>query len=218
MKQISIILLLICTVPFLFFLTACNAKSSETSSLSPDSSAATVTTAPLTDYSGLGLTDSEIQTLKEMGIANVDSAEVASKITGFKVVVPSFIPEGYTGGKFMVTLSGAGLPDNLKPKFNNTTVERIYNYQNNPGNIIDLIQKVYKFSQLNSEPTEICGRPAGRYFAPADPKSLIQGNFVTYNWEINGNYFLLSGWLGTTLDESTLVKMACSININQAQR
>jgi hypothetical protein len=187
------------------WLTACTAKSSET---------APATSTTQTDYPGLGLTDTEIQTLEQMGIANVDSAEIASRIAGFKVVVPAYIPEGYIGGKFMVTLSGAGLPDNLKPKFNNTMVERIYNYQNNPTTIIDLIQKVHQFSQLNSEPTEICGHPAGRYFAPADPKSAIKGDVVTYNWEINGNYFLLSGCLGATLDEATLVKMACSINLN----
>jgi predicted small lipoprotein YifL len=208
-------LLMVCIMTLLMALTACTSKSPETTPvLSEKPPATTVPTPAITDYSGLGLTDLEIQTLKERGIANVDSATVASKIAGFKVYEPSYVPEGYSGGKFTVSLSGAGMPEALKPKFNNTKIERIYSLRGDTNTIIDLIQTVNKLNVSGSEPVEICGHSAERSFTKADPKSPLKGDRLSFVWEIDGNYFLLSGWLNGTLNEAALVKMACSINID----
>jgi hypothetical protein len=220
MKNTFNILMAVTMLVLLFMITACSTQSLETPSSSLDTSPTASKTAPsgtttaATDYSGLGLTEQEIEALKERGTANVDSAEIASKIAGFKVAEPSYVPDGYTGEKFNVTLSGAGMPEALKPKFNDTTVECIYSYHGETSTLIDLIQKVHRFSVGGSEPTEICGRPAERSFSPADPQSHFPGDRLTFTWEIDGNYFALTGVLGDTLDEAALIRMACSISID----
>jgi hypothetical protein len=69
-----------------------------------------------------------MQRLKEEGIADVSSAEVVSRIAGFKVAVPAYVPEGFRAGRFMVQLSGGGMTEELKPKFNDTQVNQYYTW------------------------------------------------------------------------------------------
>jgi hypothetical protein len=176
----------------------------------PTTPVLTTDTAPA-DYSGLGLTDTEIRLLNERGIASVDAAEVASAIAGFKVFEPSFVPEGYTGGKFMIQLSGAGLPEGMKPKFNNTTVERIYTYRQDPTKVIDLIQQVHQTGIGGAAPTTLCGKTAERLLTPASADGKMSGDKLSLGWEVEGDYFTITGWLNESLDETQLAKMACSI-------
>jgi hypothetical protein len=210
-KRLIVVVFVILISPVIF--NACNFVTGE-STVSTAVQTATVLatgTSPA-DYSALGLTDTEIRLLKERGIANVDSAEAASAIAGFKVYEPSFVPEGYTGGKFMIELSGAGLPEGMKPKFNNTTVERIYTYRQDPAKVIDLIQKVHQVSINGAAPTTLCGKTAERSFKAGDASSKMPG--VCFGWEVKGNYFIITGWLNESLDEAQLAKMACSIKNN----
>jgi hypothetical protein len=201
MKQIIIILLLICTVAFSLVLTACPAKSPATT---PELSAnlTTPTTTPSNEPLG---------TPKLTGA--VDTAELASQIAGFKVVEPSYIPEGYSGGIFMITNLGAGLPEELKPKFNSMQVERVYRFQNDQNTMILLTQSNHKTDIAGGEPTTLCGFTAQRAFTESDPR-YTPFDKLTFSWEINGNYFILIGKIGTTLDETTLTRVACSIKID----
>jgi hypothetical protein len=181
---------------------ACNTQTQATtpaSSLNP-------TTPVMTSPTGEPVLPSKM-------MAAFDSAEQASEIAGFKVAEPSYVPEGYSGGKFTITRLGAGLPEEMKPKFNSTQVQRAYHYQNDQDTMILLVQMVHRFSVGGGEPTEICGRPAERAFTPADPQR-VPHDSLTFGWEIDGNYFSLTGWLNETLDEAALVKMACSICID----
>jgi hypothetical protein len=145
--------------------------------------------------------------------AGVDTAEQASEIAGFKVIEPSYVPEGYLGGKFTVTALGGGLPEEMKPKFNSNQVQRAYHYRNDPDTMILLVQMVHEFSIGGGEPAEICSRPAERKFTAADPQH-VPHDSLTFGWEIDGNYFSLTGWLNDTLDEAEMVKIACSISID----
>ena len=160
----------------------------------------------------LGLTEAEMRMLEEKGIANVASAEVASLIAGFKVAVPAYIPEGFRAGKFMVQLSGGGMPEELKPKFNNTQVNQYYTWSGEKYPMFLLIQGPHEFGISGSEPTEICGRPGERTFTKAEPGDETPYDQLTLGWESDGICYAIIAVLGENLDEATLEKIACSVD------
>lgn len=162
----------------------------------------------------LGLTEVEMRMLEEKGIANVTSAEVASRIAGFKVAVPAYIPEGFRAGKFMVQLSGGGMPEELKPKFNNTQVHQYYTWSGEKYPMFLVIQGPHKFGIGGGEPTEIGGRPGERKFTKANPEDETPYDQLALGWESDGRYYAIIAVLGENLEEATLEKIACSVGID----
>lgn len=171
------------------------------------------TAAPMEEigYEGLGLTEEEIRMLEERGIANVESAEVASKIAGFTVAEATHVPDGFIPGKFSIQISGGGMPEGISPKFNNTKVERVYSHEDGKTMIL-LIQSPQQLNVGGAEPVEICGHTGERKFSPADPDKGMPYDKLTYGWEKDGFYYALTGMLSETLDEEEMEKMACSIS------
>jgi hypothetical protein len=169
------------------------------------------TTTENTDYEGLGLTEVEIKMLEERGVANVDSAEVASKIAGFEVAVPAYMPDGFSPGKYSITLSGAGMPTGMTPKFNNTKVQRTYTWQEDANIMILLIQSPLPFSVGGGELAEICGQQGERAFSKTDPNNGQPYDKITFSWGKGGIYYAITGTLTGTLDEAEIQKMAGSI-------
>jgi hypothetical protein len=213
MKKNMLSLLLVC-LTLCLVLIACSPDEPELSVTTPDSSLET-STKPSEEmsYAGLGLTEDEIRMLEERGVANVESAEVASKIAGFEVAIPAYVPEGFIPGKYMISISGAGLPEEMSPKFNNTDVTQAFTYQGDRNIGFSLIQKTHKFGIGGGEPAEICGQTGERAFTKADPASGQPYDMVTLGWEKNGIYYALTGVLGGTLDEAEMEKTACSIGV-----
>ncbi len=168
-----------------------------------------------TGYEGLGLTEDEIKLLEERGVANVDSGEVASKIAGFEVAEPSYIPLGFQPGKFMINISGAGLPAGMASKFNNTKVQRVYTKPEDKDVFITLIQSPQKLSVGGGEPVEICGTQGERAFSKADPANRQPYDKLTIAWEKDSIYYALTGTLAGTLGEAEMEKIACSIGTNE---
>jgi hypothetical protein len=213
MKGNKLSIILIC-LSLSFVLTACSPDEPELLTTKPDSNLETsAKPSGETDYGGLGLTEDEIRMLEESGVANVDSAEVASKIAGFEVVVPAYVPEGFQPGKFSISISGAGLPESMRPKFNNTKVQQTYTYQEDKEVGILLIRSPHEFGIGGGEPAEVCGQTGERAFTKADPANGQPHDTVTLCWEKNGIYYALTGVLGGTLDEAEMEKIACSIGV-----
>lgn len=217
MKRGILSILFACLTVLFLSLVACGTKTSENADVTPSPDAETPVVSPSgeVDYSSLGLTEVQIRMLEENGIANVDSAELASKIAGFRVTAPAYIPEGFHMGKFMITLSGAGLPEEMKPKFNATKVQQVYTWQGEKSPMIILIQAPHKFGVGGvgrSEPVEICGYPGERAFSEADPEHGLPYAKLAFSWVNDGIYYAITGVLGETLDEASLEKMACSIH------
>ncbi|MFC2007215.1 hypothetical protein ACFLVB_01260 [Chloroflexota bacterium] len=210
MKKGLLNLLFVCLAVLSLSLVACGTQDSEGADVTPPEDIETpVPPSEEVDYSSLGLTEDQIRMLEEQGIANVESAELASKIAGFRVTAPAYIPEGFHTGEFMITLSGAGMPEGMKPKFNNTKVQQVYAWQEEKSPVILLIQTPHKLGVSGmgeSEPVEINGRPGERDFSEDDPYDKL-----TFSWENDGVYYAISGMLGETLDEASLKKMAESI-------
>jgi hypothetical protein len=213
--KVKILSLLVVTLVSLTLVSAgCQLQYQEPEEVSLPPSVETSASSEEAKYSGLGLTEEEIQILKKRGIANVASVEVASRIAGFKVAVPSYIPEGFRAGKFMVQLSGGGMPEELKPKFNNIQVNQYYTWSGEKYPMFLLIQGPHKFGISGSEPTEICGRPGERTITKADPRDETAYDTLSLGWESGGIYYAIIAVLGENLDEATLEKIACSVGTN----
>ncbi len=161
-----------------------------------------------------GFTEMEMRILEEKGIANIASAEVASRIAGFKVVVPAYIPEGFHEGKFMVHLFDEGMPEEPKPKSNYIQVHQYYTWSGEKFPMFLLIQGSHRFGIGGSEPTEICGHPGERKYTKADPEDETPYSKLALGWENDGRYYAIIAILGENLDEATLEKIACSVGTN----
>ncbi len=161
------------------------------------------------DYSGLGLTEEQIEKLQKTGIANVSSAEVASKIAGFTVATPAYVPPGFTAGTYGVVLSGGGMQGGFVPKFNNTKVTQGFIWSENKRVIIMVTQGPAKFSLAGGEPAEVAGVPGERAFIKGD--SAFPYDKLAFGWGKDGMWFSLLGVLSRPLNEAELLKVAGSI-------
>jgi len=156
------------------------------------------------------LTEQEKGEMAQRGLVNVDTVADASRIAGFPVATPAYIPEGFSGGSFSVSQLGAGLPEEMKPKFAQVNVQRIWSLEGNHKVMFFLIQTQHKSGIGGGEPTEICGHPGERKFSEAEADRPAK---LSLGWEDNGNYFSLFGMLAGPLDEETLEKIACSVKV-----
>jgi hypothetical protein len=219
MKANAILLALVSLVLSALLL-ACGPKETATkeavTSPAESSPPATPEETDETGYEGLGLTEDEIKLLEERGVANVDSVEVASKIAGFKVATPSYVPEGFVQGKYIVSVSGAAdMPPGMKPKFNNTNVQIIYGFKDDRKVAILVLQAMHKSGIGDAgvrESVDICGSPGESVFVEANLDNGQPYDRLILSWEKDGIYYTLSGILEQTLDKASLEKMACSLN------
>ena len=156
------------------------------------------------------LTPEEEEQMAQQGVVNVDTVADASRIAGFPVVEPAYIPEGFSGGSFSVLHHGANPPEDMKTKFIWINVERIWAWEGEERIIFVLTQSQHKSNIIGSEPAEICGRQGQRWFDAAHDDMPAR---LAFGWEDDGNYFSLFGMLAGPLDEETLMQIACSVEV-----
>ena len=159
---------------------------------------------------GPRLTPEEEEQMAQRGVVNVDTVADASRIAGFPVVEPAYIPEGFSGGSFSVYQHGANLPEDTSPKFIWINVERIWSWEGNHEVMFVLMQSQHKSSIGGGEPAEICGHPGERWFDAAHDD---MPDRLAFGWEDNGCYFSLVAMLAGPLDEETLMRIACSVEV-----
>jgi hypothetical protein len=165
---------------------------------------------PSAEQEGPRLTPEEEEQMAQRGVVNVDTVTDASRIAGFPVAEPDYIPEGFSGGSFSVSQLGAGLPEDMKPKFVQINVQRIWSWEGNHKVMFVLIQSQHKSGIGGGEPAEICGHPGERRFDEAHDD---MPDRLAFGWEDDGNYFQLFGMLAGPLDEETLMQIACSVKV-----
>jgi len=148
--------------------------------------------------------------MAQRGVVNVATVADASRIAGFVVVEPAYIPEGFSGGSFSVCQHGATLPEDMKPKVIWIEVQSFYVWQGEVRIIFMQTQGQHMSGIIGGEPAEICGHPGERWFDAAHDDMPPR---LAFGWEDNGYYFSLFGMLAGPLDEETLMQIACSVEV-----
>jgi len=165
---------------------------------------------PNTEPEGPTLTPEEEEQMAQRGVVNVDTVADASRIAGFTVAEPDYIPEGFSGGSFGVYQHGANLPEDISPKFVRIEVQSFYVLQGEERIMFILAQSQHKSTISGGEPAEICGHPGERWFDAAHDDMPPR---LAFGWEDNGYYFALMSILDGPLDEETLMQIACSVKV-----
>ncbi len=162
-----------------------------------------------------GMTEEEAAQMAELGYVNVDNVADASRIAGYPVAVPTYVPEGFIpevliGGVFSVSQLGATLPEDIGPEVKPVDVYQGYIWQKDESVRFDLTQINLGLSLGESEPAEFCGRSGQRYYREAEGDMPA---LVVLGWEVDGISYYLTGTLADPLDEATLEQIACSVEI-----
>ena len=198
-------------VLFLLILTGCSSTTIEETTPAtnmPASNTPPVQTENI-DYSSLGLTETEIKVWEEEGIANVDTAEAASALAGFKVITPGFIPpplqrmSSYMVNDRNAKLSNAGIElqgDQL------VTVTLAYSKGKEDKQIIIFIQSTQEMNVGQGESTELCGQTVEKRYTTD-----IETGGIQYVWKNNGICYVLNGRFSDDVNEAVLQQMLCSI-------
>jgi hypothetical protein len=170
------------------------------------------TTQPSPTTTQAQLTEQEKQQMwEEKGTYNAETIEEASRIAGFQVASPSYIPEGFARFQNInVTRLGGGLPEGMKPKFSAINVEQMWRWDADRSTTFMLTQSQHKFGiGGDQEQVEIGGLQVTRAVTQTEPPRPNVG----YAWEKDGSYFGLFGYLGGPLDEATLEKIVLSVGV-----
>jgi hypothetical protein len=213
MKSRYLVLLMVLLASLIAVASGCidgNAQVSETSSTRSETFILGSGQVLLID--SLGLTDQQVQILKEQGVADVNLAEVASRIAGFNIATPAYVPEGFNAGTFIVQLSGVGLPEELKPKFNNTQVNQYFTRPGEKYPMFLVTQSPHKFGISGSEPAMICGRTVERSFSRVTLDDSVVHDRLVLAWDRDGVSFIIVAVLGEGLNETITANVACSLS------
>jgi hypothetical protein len=190
-----------------FSLTACTQETPpavESPAENGDNGPAETTTDNL---SSLFENDLALQIWLDRGIANVKSVSAAEQLAGYPVAAPSYVPDGFTLRSVSYEASGAGMPEDRKPKWDNSKVTQMYGWGDGTDGYVQLIQAPHKFGN-DGEPYESNGWSATRRY---DDSASAKPPMLDFVWEIDGRFFDITGWLSGPLDEATLVKIASSV-------
>jgi hypothetical protein len=143
----------------------------------------------------------------DRGIANVKSVSAAEQLAGYPVATPGYLPESFTLRSVSYEASGAGMPEDRKPTWDNSKVMQGYYWSDNATVYFTLIQTQHELGN-GGEPYTVNGWSATRRYDDSDTTKPPMLDFV---WELDGRYFSINGRLQGPLDEATLVKIASSV-------
>jgi hypothetical protein len=150
--------------------------------------------------------------LSEKGFLNVASIQDASTLAGFQVVVPSFIPQGFSAGNFSVMLQPGGIPTSTVDGSAQAAKSVQQSFAQNGASdvIFTLTEGLQVIGSLpKSQPITINGRPG--------EKLLITGpgaNRLVLAWDDGKRFYQLAGIISGALDEATLDNIANSLSVH----
>jgi hypothetical protein len=164
----------------------------------------------------LTLEEAEKQ-FKKTGSALVDTLEKASRLAGYQVATPSFIPEGFV----LRDIDGqGGVFDVHQPTFPapNAPVEVAQHYSQNTdpkaprGPFFILTQSTTTGDVAGGTQTdiEINGHPGKRSLITSSGNNPVS---LGLSWREGKVLFMLQGTLQSPLDEATLLKVAESVSV-----
>ena len=134
-------------------------------------------------------------------LMNIDTAEEASQIVGYRVVTPGFIPEGFKhSGNFAVLMFPSG----------DYNVMQTWIFSDDPSVRLTFIQDPGLDGIGRGEPAEVAGVPGKRALAPAGLYDRPYALLDLY-WRDGAMAYAITGQLMGPIDEEVLGKVALSV-------
>lgn len=175
---------------------------------------------PLIILSACNQSNQNLEQAKEQlnrdGLVFTNNVETASKLTGYPVKTPSYVPEGYSlaafpEGSFQVFRLGVtDIPIKTdSPEFPYSVLQYFYKsgkiVSNEPFFSID--QSRNQISGPGEEPVTINGFQGKKGIFNENSRAMIY-----ISWNDGTTSFVLTSWLTDTLDELTLLRIAASMH------
>jgi len=159
------------------------------------------------------LTEEQKELWVERGVLPVSTIEEASRLVGYQVATPTFIPEGFLPGDF--ELNQLGFPPQLGGEWGDgkRVVQRQWTWLDDPKINILLIQHPDTDENVSGEPIEVCGHSGGREFFEAEKGR--EHPLLVLHWWDGDMVYSLGGSLGGPLTEEILHEIACSVKANE---
>jgi hypothetical protein len=161
------------------------------------------------------------QRLKETGSTLVDTVDKASRLTGYPVAIPAFVPEGFApwviafSSTFDIHAVGFSSP-NYKPSAFPYDVQQYFaQTQGLPvskGPFFTVTQSRNKIRSAGGEltPVDIGSHPGEKMFIPASGNNTVR---LGLSWNDGTMYYVMEATLTGPLDETTLIKIASSMGV-----
>ncbi|MBA7560321.1 hypothetical protein ES708_01946 [subsurface metagenome] len=154
---------------------------------------------------------------EERGIWSATTLEEASEVAGFEVVSPGFIPEDFCRGLYIHVIDpclwptedfDCGLSIQVMQTWAAWVEDESLEFSQRAS--LSLVQTPSSMG-TGDVPTEVGGYPATIDYvgSESDPPFL-----VTLHWEIDGMYFILSGWIASPLTEELIYEVAASVEVD----
>jgi len=155
------------------------------------------------------LTEEQQELWVERGVLPVSTIEEASRLVGYQVATPTFIPEGFLPGDF--ELNQLGFPPQLGGEWGDgkRVVQRQWTWSGDRKIRFLVMQFQGTEESVDGEPSEVCGRPGKRQFFEAEKGR--EYPLVVLHWWDGEMVYSVSGLLGGPLTEEILHKIACSV-------
>lgn len=153
------------------------------------------------------LTEEQKELWVERGVLPVSTIEEASRLVGYPVATPTFLPTGYLAGDFQ--LNQLGMPPHLGGEWGDgpRAVERQWTWARDPEIRFLLIQFQGTEESVRGEPSEICGRTGKREFFEEGREYPL----LVLHWWDGDMVYSVGGSLGGPLTEEILHQIACSV-------
>ena len=156
------------------------------------------------------LTDEQQDLWVAGGVLTVSTIEEASRLVGYQVATPTFIPEGFLPGNF--ELNQLGFPPQLGYEWGDgiRVVQQHWTWPGERKIFFFVMQSPGTLESRQGEPSEVCGRSGKREFFEAD-KGREYPLLVLHYWD-GEMVYSVCGRLEDPLTEEILHKIACSVS------
>jgi len=153
------------------------------------------------------LTKEQKELWVERGVLPVSTIEEASRLVGYQVATPTFIPEGFLPGDF--ELNQLGFPPQLGGEWGDgkRVVQRQWTWSGDRKIHFLVIQFQGTLESVQGEPSEVCGHSGKREFFEEGREYPL----LVLNWWDGDMVYPVGGSLGGPLTEEILHQIACSV-------
>ena len=157
------------------------------------------------------LTEEQQELWVERGILLVSTIEEASRLVGYQVAVPTFIPEGFLPGGLQ--LNQLGPPPQAGGEWGDGSrvAQQVWNWSSEREIRFFVMQFQGTLENVQGVPSEVCGDSGRREFFVNREGSEYPLLWL-HRWD-GERVYSVGGILGGPLTEEILYKIACSVGV-----